>query len=68
MFSRFDTVYTKVTDRRRQSVTVHAALLSLHGRQREMRYLHHYTQRRTLCRVIRRQLKTELYIRAQYSH
>jgi len=27
--------------RRRQSVTVHAALLSL-GRQREMRYLHHY--------------------------
>jgi len=33
--------------RRRQSVTVHAALLSL-GRQREMRYVHHYATTNSL--------------------
>ena len=32
-------------------ITVHAALQSL-GRQRGMRYQHHYTQRWTLCHVI----------------
>ena len=44
--------------RRRQSVTVHAALLSL-GRQREMCYVHHYATTNSLS--FRRQLKTELY-------
>jgi len=45
-------VATSSLHRRRQSVTVHVALLSL-GRQLEMRYLHHYATTNSLpCRFV----------------
>jgi len=45
---------------------VHAALLSL-GRQREMRYLHHYATTNSAM-SFHRQLKTELYIYYEIVH